>query len=50
MTYYLIPHTRKKNRYNKRLEKKGWKNQQGYDKDEYDIIMQTDDILKVSDV
>ena len=43
-----IPHTGKKIGITKDLKKRV-EEQQGYDKDEYDIIMQTDDIAKISE-
>jgi NTP pyrophosphatase (non-canonical NTP hydrolase) len=48
MTYYLYHIPGKKIGITKDLKKRV-EEQQGYDKDEYDIIMQTDDIAKISE-
>ena len=48
MTYYLYHIPGKKIGITKDLKKRV-EEQQGYDKDEYDIIMQTDDITKISE-
>jgi NTP pyrophosphatase (non-canonical NTP hydrolase) len=48
MTYYLYHIPGKKIGITKDLKKRV-EDQQGYDKDEYDIIMQTDDIAKISE-